>query len=159
MGLTPTATAPGRVIRATKSPGRTKMVISSVRNAVLTSTLGAWLLTVAVVDTGIPETPTTTAVEDPSPDSRGDGARTPGTHSRDPGPPAFAEPFWVKRGGPVYAVAFSADGTTLASGSTEIQLLDIVSGKALCAAQRAEDSTDTYKALCFSPDGKHIGSV
>src|SRR5256885_43230 len=63
--------------------------------------------------------------------------------------------------GIVTSVAFSADGKTLASGSTEdnIQLWDVSNGRELRTLRGRDDAPiDSVNSVAFSPDGKTLAS-
>ena len=54
------------------------------------------------------------------------------------------------------SVAFSPDGKTLASGSFEVKLWDVASGREL---RSLDTHSDASFSVAFSPDGKTLASA
>ncbi len=71
----------------------------------------------------------------------------------------------LRHTGPVVAVAFSPDGTRLASASQDgtIKVWDVTNGREVCQyighIDKANDRPFNVKTLAFSPDGKTVASA
>lgn len=61
----------------------------------------------------------------------------------------------LRHAGPVYGLAFSPDGKTLASAGTHaVRLWNVADGKERLRVRR--DGTDNPSGVCFTPDGKEV---
>lgn len=60
-------------------------------------------------------------------------------------------------GSEIHTVAFSPDGTILASGAKDIKLWDVATGREL-RTLKSSDSLVVFRSLAFSPDGRTLAS-
>ena len=67
--------------------------------------------------------------------------------------------FWEKKDSPVFAIAFSPNGTSLATGNTagEVKVWDIRSQQCL-SEMKCEGKFNSVRQVTFSPDGQRVAS-
>ena len=67
--------------------------------------------------------------------------------------------FWEKKGSTVFAIAFSPNGTSLATGNTagEVKVWDIRSQQCL-SEMKCEGKFNSVRQVTFSPDGQRLAS-